>query len=533
MDFVKKIKNFLLSVCREQWLGYALLLMSFFISLINFQNGVFVDEEDNLLMGSFILKGFLPYRDIFSHHFPFAYFWTSFVYLFSNDSILLARLSITLFQISVFLISMHLSGNYLVFGFVSLVWSVLKIYYWGNMVLYHSLAAPLATCVFLLTYLILISYSIPTWKHALVLAIFSVLLILLTPFTVYGLFFVYLSLFIKNRKFVFESLKIMLLFFLVFVLYLILTGSFMDFVDQAVLFNLNIYNKYNSFLREQTQGGLLSVLGNIHNFLGIGNRDWYNFDLYKPLVLNYSDIDKWIFTGFHYRIAWIILFFGSLFERKYLAAFFSLFFGASLLSIGQWGFHGQPFILTSIAVSTTVILTSIRRGNKGGLTSYIFTSVSGVILLFFMMWLSFRLVENINTPSIYKSYRNYYGEHIEIANKIRKWTCNRKDVKLLYYPAGYRQYFFTGLLPLTKYTALYPWIADIAQDDIIQALQNENVFVIVYIEPIDVWGIKVEEYLRPMIGFLKSRYKQIDDWVFVSPALYSACPVLIQEIDIN
>lgn len=514
-------------VIGEKWLSYFMLLFSFFISLVNFQNGVFVDEEDNLVMGSFILRGFLPYRDIFSHHFPFAYFWTSFVYLFSIDSIFLARFSIIIFQLLVFLVSMHLTGNYLLFGIVSLVWSLLRVYYRGNMVLYHSLAAPITFCVFLLTYSVLNSNSTYNWKYALVLAIFSTLLILLTPFTFYGLFFVYLYLFIRNRKLCFQSLIIMLMFLLLFFLYLLLTGSLVSFIDQTVLFNINIYSKYDPFLRDQTQGGLLSVFRTSYSLLNIGNKDWYNIDFYKPLT---SDIDKWLFTGFHYRIAWLFLFLLCLFDKRYLTAFFSLFFGASLLSIGYYGFRSQPFVITSIGVSILIILSAIRRKKVlflGDLLLY----ASSLALFFLMGWLCVRLIININNPIINTSYRDLYEGQIQIASKIKKWTCERKDVRLLFYPAGYIQHFFTRLLPLTQYTALYPWTSEIAQEEIIKSLQSEGGLVIAYIEQRDVWGIRIEEYMNPLIDYLRSQYKNIDDWVFVSPALYLACPVVVQDIE--
>ncbi len=72
---------------------------------------------------------------------------------------------------------------------------------------------------------------------------------------------------------------------------------------------------------------------------------------------------------------------------------------------------------------------------------------------------------------------------------------------------------------------MYPWIAEVGQDEVIHALNNEDALVIVYIEPIEVWGRKVVNYLSPMINLVKDKYVQIDDWVFVSPSLYSVCPV--------
>ena len=529
---IRKVILFINAVNKQALIGYVLLFLSFFVGLLNIQTGIFVDEEDNLLMGSLMLRGFLPYRDIFSHHFPFAYFWMVVVYLFSNESILLARLSVLVFQILIFYVSMRLSSNYIIVGMVSLVWSLIRTYYWGNMILYHSLAAPVSASVFLVAYFIVSKHIVPTKKHAVFIAVMSAALFLLTPLTIYSLIFVFLFIFITNRKFFFQILIILVVVFSLFVCYLIISGSLSDFIDQAILFNLKVYNKYNSFYRSKTEEGLLALAQSVYGVLDVGNKVWFNFDLFKPLVLDYRDIDRWIFTGFHYRFAWIGLFIYLLFNRKFAAAIFSLFFGASLLSVGEGGFHGQPFVLTSIFVSSLTIFLSLKNNLHKSSIKKIIIWMLGWVLLFFMSWLNFRLILSLNNPLTFMSYREGYKVHNEIANRIKKWSCDRNDVRLIYYPAGYRQHFFTRLLPLTKYTAMYPWTAEVGQDEVIQALRNEDALVIVYIEPIDIWGIKVVDYLSPMIDFVKEEFVQVDDWVFVSPSLYSFCPVPVQVNDV-
>lgn len=515
---------FFKGIQKQILIGYGLLILSLFIGILNLQTGIFVDEEDNLLMGSLILRGFLPYRDIFSHHFPFAYFWTSLVYLLSNESILLARLSVLLFQILIFYVSMRLSSNYILFGLVSLIWSLIRAYYWGNMLLYHSIAAPITASLYLITYLILAKDITPTKKHGVFIALMSAALLLLTPLTVYALIFVFLFIFVNNKKLFFlTSITFTVALSLIFV-YLIFTGSLNEFVNQAILFNLNVYNKYNSFYRGQTEGGILAVAQSVYRVLDIGNKAWYNFDLFKPLLLVYQDIDQWIFTGFHYRFAWISLFAYLLFNKKLSTAFFSLFFGAYLLSVGKFGFHGQPFVITPLLVSSLTILLYLKTKFNNIYLNFIRWAL-GLSLLFFMSWLCLRLIQSLNNPQNLISYREQYEVHIEIASRIKKWTCNKDDVNLIYYPAGYRQHFFTRLLPLTKFTTMYPWIAEVGQDEVIHALNNEDALVIVYIEPIEVWGRKVVNYLSPMINLVKDKYVQIDDWVFVSPSLYSVCPV--------
>lgn len=529
VTFVRRLVTRVKTVNGDVLLGYGLLILSFLIGILNLQVGVFVDEEDNLLMGSLILRGLLPYRNIFSHHFPFAYYWTSLVYLITNESIFFARLSVLIFQFLIFYVSARLSSNFLFFGIVSLMWSLIRPFYWGNMLLYHSLLAPLSASIFLLTYSILTSDIFPKLKHAVFLALLFFISFLLTPLTIYSVLISSILILIKNKKLFFQIGITLFALFISFLIFLVYTGSLGDFFNEAILFNLNVYNKFNSFYRAQTEGGLLTVIQSVYHILDIGLKEWYNFDLFKPLVLDYRDIDRWIFTGFHYRLAWIGLFVYLICNRKFLTATYSILFGASLLSVGKVGFHGQAFVMTSLLVSTLTIFSIFKSKSNSPIKKKRIIWAFGFLLLILLGWLGFRLVGAITDLDGSRSYRELYKAHVEISTRIKKWTCERDDVRLIYYPAGYRQHFFTRLLPLTKYTAMYPWIAEVGQDEVIKALQN-NDLVIVYLEPIDVWGIELQDYLSPMVDYLRREYKQIDDWVFVSPSLNAVCPIQVPEI---
>lgn len=272
------------------------------------------------------------------------------------------------------------------------------------------------------------------------------------------------------------------------------------------------------------EGGLLNVIKSIYKLFDILNKEWHDATLLKQLTLEYSDIDKWIFTGFHYRLSWIFLLLFSLINKKYLGGIFGVLYGASLLSIGTWGFHGQPFVLTSLTNSVMVIIFTLRMFSEQSFLKKVILYSIGLPLLFLIGWLSIRLLMSLDNPKIYKPYMRFYEKEVQTSQKIKKWTCNNKDVKLVYYPGGYIQHFFTGLLPLTKYTAMYPWIAEVGQEEVIKALKKNDVFAIVFIIPTRIWGRQVTNYLEPLINFLENEYIKIEDWVFVSPALYSICP---------
>ena len=135
--------------------GWALLAISLGVGLITLYKGEFGDEADNLVVGALILRGYALYRDVFSHHFPFAYFWMAGVVAIFGKSLLAARLSILVFQVVALFAAMRISGRYLLVGLVALFWGVLRPYYFGHAVFYNSFAGA-ALLVVLVTTLTLL-----------------------------------------------------------------------------------------------------------------------------------------------------------------------------------------------------------------------------------------------------------------------------------------------------------------------------------------------------------------------------------------
>ena len=62
----------------------------------------FVDEADNLAGGLLIARGHALYRDVFSHHLPFPYYWVAAVIWLCGKSILAVRLSVLVFETTIF-----------------------------------------------------------------------------------------------------------------------------------------------------------------------------------------------------------------------------------------------------------------------------------------------------------------------------------------------------------------------------------------------------------------------------------------------
>jgi hypothetical protein len=111
------------------------------------------------------------------------------------------------------------------------------------------------------------------------------------------------------------------------------------------------------------------------------------------------------------------------------------------------------------------------------------------------------------------------------SSQILETACNRTDVMLADYPNGLYSYWFTGLKPATKYTFLWPWVAKVGQDEIIETLdQKQAEPVLVYMHEMEVWNkYSTQEYLAPLYDFLENNYVKVADGTYMSPRLASEC----------
>lgn len=518
----QKIKNLLSSENFHKILGFLSIIISLLIGLLTFQNGVFVDEEDNLALGWLVLQGMLPYRDAFSHHFPLAYYWVSFIFLFFPKSIFASRLSILLLQLFSFAIVMVITKKYISIGFASITWFLIRNYFLGNMVLYSSLAAPFLLLVFSIT---LVSILDRQKKDALLQAthgISSFLALMSTPLALYAIVISYFAIFINKIKYTRSFLYLIsLLSASLFALHV--TKSLDGFYHQAIAFNIDVYSRYNSFYGLQVGIQNNPFINALVNFLGLNNVDLYSLDPFRDL--NIEQIDKWFFTGFLFRIS---LIFSSIFflsVSRYMASAFNILFAAALLAIDQWGFRGQPFVMSAIFACYFTLEQMLSLGKVEVNKQYLILPIK-IISLFILLtifWLNFRLVQNLSiNPKT--SYRELYPPVIARALYLKSLSCNQDDVRLVYYPGGYVYYFFSDLKPLTKHLAMWPWMAEVGKNEVLTAIRNPNIKTIVVIESATIWErYSTTDYLKELYDYLGANYIKKGDLIYLSPELAKRC----------
>jgi|LGVF01.1.fsa_nt_gb hypothetical protein len=511
----------------SNWTGWTLLAVSFCIGCLTIYWGEFVDEADNLVVGSLISRGHVLYRDIFSHHFPFPYYWTAVVVNFFGKSIFLARLSVWLFQVVSFGIAIKLSRYHLSLGLAALIWSILRPLYRGNLVLYSSFAGASLVVVFALTLAILQQRINGTWKHSLAIGFFSTISILSDPLSVYAVVISLACLLTKDLKRGTIASFFVVIGLFCYTGFLVASGTFKDFLIDAIFFNSQIYAKYNytNPLRIREFWDMV-ITG-----LEITDKDWLSFNPFKPINTEYTQFDRWFFSGFLYRLAIVTSTIFLTLRKQFRSAIFLYLFASAILIINKWDFRGQPFVIVSLIAVSAVITREwwyVER-NKVIKTSQV---AVGLLVGFMVIWLNVRTITHFFVNRNALLYETHFAGYETEAARIRELSCNQSNVKLAYYPGGTYFYWFTDMAPVSNYVFMWPWVAEVGLSDVIKELSQKQVLAIVARKDSLIWGqYDTKKYLRPLDEYLENNYVRLPtrgssrfaDVLYISPELSVQC----------
>lgn len=230
--------------------GFLILILS----ILNSLHAQYPDEFDNILGGYFITQGKLLYLSYFTHHGPFAYFYAAFISIFSGPSFVNFRIILTITNF--FLASLFAYYIYKKFGafylkLTFIIWLVITVsatYWWAHMLLSDSLAAFLLLGVFInliFTYFHNFEFSYKDLFLNSLLISFTLLTSLTYVYVAAILYFSIIYWLFKNPiKDRFSRIKIIGIFsspYLIFLIYLLLTGSLSEYYYQAIYYNKEYY----------------------------------------------------------------------------------------------------------------------------------------------------------------------------------------------------------------------------------------------------------------------------------------------------
>jgi len=239
--------------------NWKIVLFFAFLAFLIFTNQIhesYPDEFENILGGKFILQGRLPYSGFFTHHNPFAYFFSSLILLFSGISFvkfrLLLGLSYLIASLSFYLYVtksfVHVS-KVLIFFYLYVFLGAT--YFWGHMLLADSLSAYLITACYIFVFLKSFKGQSFSKSDILFVSIVSSFALLTSSALVFYIAIIYIYLFlliwlkegINVKKFSVVLLILLIPYFL-FAAYLLLSNSYRDFYRYAIRYNTDVYVQF-------------------------------------------------------------------------------------------------------------------------------------------------------------------------------------------------------------------------------------------------------------------------------------------------
>jgi hypothetical protein len=529
--------------------GFSLLAISFLLGLTKLVFGQFSDEANNLVYGWLVSKGYVIYRDVFSQHFPFAYYWTGSVVSLFGNSQAAVRISLLVLQAGLFGFSMWATRLYLPVGLATLAWGLTSQFHRGNMVLYDNFDGTFLIVAFILVFYALIARTRLRKITMIVIGLCLGCALLSNPLLVYPALVILLGLFLSGwraadgsgwreglRRLIWTGAAAGLILG-VYLAYLLLSGTFQDFYRDAVWFNAVIYDQYTDGSPNRFGTIFFQLFSGLDLFnpqwtkhispfiqLGINRNSFANEDLY------YS----WIFSSLLFRLAILLCTLGLLLKRKVLPGIFLYVFAAALLTRAETSWHAVPFIWLSLFAGAYFIVNFSKIPKLGfsdqswaKAVDRISPAVWGLVFAVFLLMYSWSaaagayfLVDNHAALND----RHFVNRLARFGDQLRSLSCNQDDLRLLIYPYNPMVYFVTQIPPASKYMFMHPWVAQVAMPELIPELDQQNSTIIEVKTAKTVWQqYAVKDYLADLIAYLDQNYQQVNDTLWMSKDLAKQC----------
>lgn len=423
-----------------------------------------LDENDHLTVAYLMTKDLHLYKDIFSHHFPFPYYWTYiFTFLWSDSSpartISIFRLSLTLLQFGIFVLvffSLEKNRTKLLFSLWIILFSLFYAIYQGNLILSESFTAVFIAGYIWILFPILLKWETINLKKAFILIILAAFAFWTQPLLV-GLFIIPFLLKLKKR----EYLYVFILSFLLIitpVLYLTMNNQLADFINQAIWFNYNIYPHlfFQFILPNSTYPPILTTM-----ILFIQNE----FKLF-------TSIHNWL-QGFqflsHIAVYYLlyVLMKKKLFFNAGIFALIILFSRIREIKVTP----GVPFefgIYPFLIIASTCCVIMIYH-------LYSYKKIWGALLIIILLFTALLPLKPIFLQSLDKEYNYhvFWSPKQDTGQLIQQLT--EPTEQILIYPHDVDLYYFAQRQPIDRFLYWYLWIdaVDYYKHERIQALQKK------------------------------------------------------------
>lgn len=268
-----------------------LYLASLLLFITNFTYISYPDEFVNLLAGAAILHGRLPYVHFFDHHLPFAWYLAAIFLAFSFGSYVIFRLYFALFTFAslallAIFIKRHFQDFYKYYLGFLIIYPLLSVYFWIHIYIADSLAALFFSLIFWLLIVQTLSRKV-IYKAVVAASLLTFAMIFSSLTFLYlglALYLWQLYLLWPDRKKALRLIIWMASPYLIYLLFLLLTGSFQDFYFSNFTYNTELYISIANYTR-----------GHFFNPLKFGLTLIFNFYTnYLPLLTKIKHLDLYL-----------------------------------------------------------------------------------------------------------------------------------------------------------------------------------------------------------------------------------------------
>ncbi len=499
----------------------AFFLLVFSILYANTFHESYPDEFDNIAGGKFIIHGVLPYSGFFSHHGPVAYFIGALIYIFSGSSFVHFRIFYCVFLFLYFLftylfikksVGFKEANAYL--AFIPIV-SIASTYFWGHMLIADDLAAYFVIQVFVLLTLKVLYKKILSFRDFAFISILLTLALLSSLTFVYLILFTYLFtfyLFIKQNSFtivkksIIKFMFFMAIPYIVFILYLLITGSFSDYIYQSIILN----QKYYIYNYPRPVGA--TSINPIRFAIMISSTFYNNFQNLLYQVKDFNFVFPFNISLAIANVALAIYIFTKKHYTLFIFYFLVLIYAnarSSPLDSSEKDYQAAVYIVVSL-FSMCLFLSKAYEDLKSN-TNYpqklILSSLFMLVGIYSFFNVAF-LFERFKD----KSFEKYMGvaaqiyDRPEIAPVLNKIIT--KDDYVWIGPLEFEEYLYTNAKLATRYHMLIPAMgrSDKIPAEMIAELKKTMPKVIFFNKKYAILGQSPEQYGKFFTNFLKDNY---------------------------
>ncbi|MCW1969238.1 MAG: hypothetical protein KIH69_014090 [Anaerolineae bacterium] len=530
------------------WLLTALLIFAAFgASLIFADIGGYIDEADNVAVAQLILlDGSVLYRDLFSHHFPFAYYWTALFFKLFGISIFSARLAVIMLAGLAFITVGLIWRNVRVGALAWLIWACVSPFFLGHLMLYQGLAAVSLAPVLAGGLAYVGRRPLPNLWVISLIGVFAACAILANPLTIFAVGLTLASMawpFVLGRQRRYESALCSAFVCAPLIGVLLGAGLFLwmndglaAFYRDVIVFNRDIYARYSDTVRAGLTANLGKIALNALSALTLLDPSQRMYPIES--LADYSLLANWLISDLTFKLiilaycVWLAL------RRRFASALYIYAFAACALMRGRTNFDQLPLLMCAVMVMAIWCVGEVSKyqGVNGSGDAHTHSSPFGLHRLILLPFMTLLVIIGVdfglnqrNSPAA----AQVLEKDATTALTLKQWTCGQSDVKLGYYPANPYVHFYSQLRPVSRYLFVWPWVAEVGADDIAVALKTQPHSIVNIVARGDIWGVPNAVSLAPIVETLQQHgFVKLDDppaspddatGRYLSRPLYDAC----------